>query len=301
VVVGLRAAELVELGDVLRKVVCDAVGELHLVDGAGRPPLAARSVVGDDDDERVLELSALLQVVEQPADVVVGVCQEPGVDLGHPREELFLVLAELVPGACVVERRERQAVRARAGLRRSDRVDRRQLRVGRDDAELLLAGEGLLAHRFVADVEAALELLEGNVLRHPIGTKRITRCAGRRLLGDLALQRRGVLRPLRRLRRRSAQPPPDHGRLETSSGRAHRRHDELEGVPETEYSSQARRFGDGTLAASHGRYGSSSPLPRAYCTSSARVEILSFCMMWARCASAVRTEMKSFSAISWFV
>ncbi len=183
-VVRLRAAEVVELGEVLGQVVLDAVGELHLVDGAGRPALAARTVVGDQDDERVLELFALLQVVEQAPDVVVGVREEAGVDLGHPGEELLLVVAELAPRARVVEHRERQVVRALTSVGGSDRVDRRQLRVGRDDPELLLPRERLLAHRLVADVEAALELVDPllrRVVRRMAGAGRVVE--KERLLG----------------------------------------------------------------------------------------------------------------------
>src|SRR5581483_10626751 len=44
-----------------------------------------------------------------------------------------------------------------------------------------------------------------------------------------------------------------------------------------------------------------SPWAIACRTSSARVESPSFCMMCARCVSAVRTEMYSCFAISWFV
>ena len=38
---------------------------------------------------RVLPLPGLLQVVQQPADVMVGVGQEPGVHLGHPANSRF--------------------------------------------------------------------------------------------------------------------------------------------------------------------------------------------------------------------
>ena len=57
VVVRLRPAELVDHRQVLREVVGDAVGELHLVHRAVRAALAAGAVVGDDDDQRVLELA----------------------------------------------------------------------------------------------------------------------------------------------------------------------------------------------------------------------------------------------------
>ena len=76
VVVGERRAELVEAPQVLLDVVGDAVEELVLVERPVRAALAARAVVGDDDDDRVLELPGLLEVVDQPAELVVGVADE---------------------------------------------------------------------------------------------------------------------------------------------------------------------------------------------------------------------------------
>ncbi len=160
VVVGVRPAQLVELRQVLRQVVRDPVGELVLVDRPVRAALAGRAVVRHDDHQGVVELVGLLQVVQQPADVVVGVGQEARVHLGHPREQALLVGREGVPGAGDVQQRERLPVWTGARLWRADRVDRRQLRVGRDDAQLLLTGQDLLADRLVAQVEAAGELLD---------------------------------------------------------------------------------------------------------------------------------------------
>ena len=50
-----------------------AVEEAPLVEGAVRAALAAGAVVGDHDDDRVVELPGLLEVVEHAADLVVGV------------------------------------------------------------------------------------------------------------------------------------------------------------------------------------------------------------------------------------
>ena len=145
-----------------------AVGELHLVDRAVRAAFAARAVVGHDHDQGVLQLVGLLQVVEQPADVVVGVGEESGVHLGHPGEQAPLVVVQRVPRAGVVQRRERLAVGAGARLGGADRVERRQFGVGRHQTQLLLARQGLLPHRLVALVEAARELLDP-LLRRVVG------------------------------------------------------------------------------------------------------------------------------------
>ena len=85
----------------------------------------------------------MLEVVEgvdQPADVVVGVLEEAGVDLHLAGEHRLEVVGHVVPGGDLV---------GPGG----------QLGIGRDDAELLLAREGLLAQRVPALVELALVLV----------------------------------------------------------------------------------------------------------------------------------------------
>jgi hypothetical protein len=75
--------------------------------------------------------------VEEPADMVVGVLQEPGVDLHLPGQHRLEVGGHVVPGR---------------DLGRPDG----QLGVLGDDAQLLLAGEGLLPQGVPGLVEAAL-------------------------------------------------------------------------------------------------------------------------------------------------
>ena len=53
--------------------------------------------------------------------------------------------------------------------------------------------------------------------------------------------------------------------------------------------------------AGYSALGPITPFASANMTSSARVSSRSFRMTFARCVSTVRTEMKSFFAISWFV
>ena len=179
-VVGLRPAQLVEHGQVRLHVIGDAVGEQHLVDRPVRAALAAGAVVGHHDDQGVLPLPGFLQVVQQPADVIVGVGQEPGVHLGHPGEQPLLLRGQRVPRPRVVQRRERLAVGSLAGLRGADRVDRRQLGVGRDDAHLLLPGQGLLPDRLIAHVEPAAELVGPLLRRRGAGrARRRARSTGR--------------------------------------------------------------------------------------------------------------------------
>ena len=193
-VVGLRPAQLVDHREVRLDIVGDAVGEQHLVDRPVGAALAAGPVVRHHDDHRVLQVPELFQVVEQPADVMVGVRQEPRVHLSHPREEPLLVGGQRIPRPGDVQRRERLALGSLAGLGRADRVDRGQFGVGRDDAHLLLPGQRLLPHRLVPDVEPALELgdpLLRSVVRRMRGTRRVVqeerlvRCNRLRVLDEL--------------------------------------------------------------------------------------------------------------------
>ena len=79
----------------MREVVLEALGHLveeaHLVERAGHAALGRRAVVGDDHDQRVLELADPLERVQDPAEVVVAVRDEARVDLHHARVQAALV------------------------------------------------------------------------------------------------------------------------------------------------------------------------------------------------------------------
>ena len=77
-----------------------AVQRDDLVERAVRGALGAGPVVADDQvDQRVVEHAQLLEGVDEPADVVVGVLQEPGVDLHLAGEHRLEVVRHVVPGA----------------------------------------------------------------------------------------------------------------------------------------------------------------------------------------------------------
>ena len=124
-----------------------AVEERHLVEKPLQAPFGARPVVaGDVDDERVVELTQLLDRLQHAADVVVGLLQEPGVHLHHAGKESLLLGGKGVP-------------RLHAG------GAGRELRVSRYDTQLLLPREYLLADFVPALVELPLVLLDPLLLR----------------------------------------------------------------------------------------------------------------------------------------
>lgn len=149
-VVGLRTTKLVEEFHRFLDGVDVAVEELVLI---GRPvgsALAAGPVVGDHHDDGVVELAGFLEVVQDSADLSVGVALESGEHLGHPGEQPLLGVIEAVPGAHRVQRGPGLALDAGdIGIG----VDLRHLGVRRYQAELLLVGQDDLPVLFVAHVE----------------------------------------------------------------------------------------------------------------------------------------------------
>ena len=119
----------------------DAVLHRHLVEGTGDRALHAGAVVAPDpDDDGVVELAELLDRIDQATDVVVGVLGESCVYLHLPGVERLELVGYVVP--------------------RGERVvARRELGVGRDDPQLLLTREGLLAELVPPLVELPLVLL----------------------------------------------------------------------------------------------------------------------------------------------
>jgi hypothetical protein len=112
VVVARRGgAELVDAGHCPRGGGRHAVVELPFVERAVGAAFAAGPIVGHRDDERVVELTRLLEVVDDPPDPVVEVRDEAGEHFGHPREETLLVIGDRDPGSHGVQRRPRFAIR----------------------------------------------------------------------------------------------------------------------------------------------------------------------------------------------
>ena len=164
VVVGLRAAEFVVAPHAVLDGVDEAVEELDFVDRPVGSALAAGAVVGDHHDDCVVQLTGILQIVQDPADLGIGVGQEAGEHLGHPGEEALLLVGQSVPGPHGVLQRPRFPVGA---LDIQIRIDLRQFGVGRYHAELLLVGQHDLAVALVAHVEAA-GVFVGPLLEHMV-------------------------------------------------------------------------------------------------------------------------------------
>ena len=101
VVVGGWAADAVDVGDEeLGCLQCGrAVEDEHLVEAAVDSALGAGAVVPDHQvDQGVVVDLELLEGVEQAADVVIGVLEEPGVDLHLPLQDRLQLLRHVVVG-----------------------------------------------------------------------------------------------------------------------------------------------------------------------------------------------------------
>ena len=125
VVVGVRGAEVVDLGqqELGRLDARHAVERGHLVEAAVHRALGRRAVVADDVvDQRVVEDAEVVEGVDDPADVVVGLLEETGVDLHLARQHRLELVGHVVPGRDLF-------------------VARGQLGVGGDHAQLLLPRE----------------------------------------------------------------------------------------------------------------------------------------------------------------
>src|SRR4029453_8053584 len=117
-----------------------AILHRHLIERAGDRALHAGTVVAPDPhDHRIVELAQLLDRVDNPADVVVGVLRVAGVDLHLARVVGLEPVRHVIPG------RERIIARC-------------QFRVRRYDTECLLPSEYLLAKTVPPLIELALVL-----------------------------------------------------------------------------------------------------------------------------------------------
>ncbi len=142
-----RRAPLIQSAEALGQLELHLVGEwdavLHrqLIERARDRALHACAVVAPDPEhEGVVELAELLDRVQHPAHVVVGVLREARVHLHLPRVERLELVGYVVP----------------CGERR---VARSELGVGGDHPELLLSGERLLTELVPALIELALVLV----------------------------------------------------------------------------------------------------------------------------------------------
>ena len=111
--------------------------------------LLAGAVVAHQQDQRVVEFADGRQVGDQASDLDVGVLEERGVGLLESRGESLLVLGELLPRVDAL-------------------VARRQFGERRDDAELLLTREPLVARdvpSLVVATPVAREVLRWRLVR----------------------------------------------------------------------------------------------------------------------------------------
>ena len=84
-------------GDDLIHVLPDAIEEAPLVEHALWSAFAAGAVVGQQHDDRVVQLLGTLEEIEQTTDLCVGVVQHRSEGFLQSRSELLLVDTQLIP------------------------------------------------------------------------------------------------------------------------------------------------------------------------------------------------------------
>ena len=93
----VRPAELVDAPEHLLDAGGELVPEAHVIDRAAPATLGARAVVGDEHEDRVVEVADLGEEVDDAPDLRVGVGEVRREALHEPRSEPLLVDRQVVP------------------------------------------------------------------------------------------------------------------------------------------------------------------------------------------------------------
>ena len=142
---GVGAADLVDVGELpVDWPGAEAVDVAHGVLVARRAALGGGPVVGQQHHHGVVGLADPVEGGHEPAQVLVGVGEHPGVGLLHPGGHLLLVGTQLRPVG-------------------HTGVDGGQFGVVGDDPEVLLPGEPLLAEGPPAVVVASVVVVDGGL------------------------------------------------------------------------------------------------------------------------------------------
>jgi hypothetical protein len=91
---GVDAAPIVVVGKVVLQCLRRLVEKEHLIERPVHTTLGARPVVGHHDHQGVVELADLLDVVDDPPEMVVGLGEEPGIGLHLAGIHAALVIGE---------------------------------------------------------------------------------------------------------------------------------------------------------------------------------------------------------------
>ena len=87
-----RAAQVIHARHDLLEIFRNSVEESHLVEQALLAALGAGPIVAlDIYDERIVQLPEILNSVEDPAHLVVGVTKRGGINLHHVRIDLLVI------------------------------------------------------------------------------------------------------------------------------------------------------------------------------------------------------------------
>ena len=131
---------------------------------AERPPLVARAVVAEENDQRIVEIAVLLKVVQDASHSGVDVLDHRGEGRHAAREVFTAILRQRIPGGVGLAGEPVGDV----GPIHGDHRARRKLGVGREEAEGFLAFEPLGSENVPAAPvrrHAAVDVLLGRLQR----------------------------------------------------------------------------------------------------------------------------------------
>ncbi len=166
IAVTVGAADVVETLERGVEVLRDSIEVAHLIEDADRTALLARAIVRHHDQQRIVEQIDLAEECDQPSDLLIGMLEHRRKRFLEPRGENPFPVGQVFPWAHA-------------------RIVRREPGCARDDSDLFLAREPLLARRVPSGIESPAILFEiaaGRLMRRMGSAER--QIQEERTLGD---------------------------------------------------------------------------------------------------------------------
>ena len=90
-VVRTRAAQLVDHLQIFLEILRGEIEEIVLIQTADLAPFGTGAVIGNEHDQRIIQLADLFQEVQNTAEMMVGMGDKTGVNFHHARVQSFFI------------------------------------------------------------------------------------------------------------------------------------------------------------------------------------------------------------------